>query len=228
MVFCDFSIIRNKAGGSFWVFAAWFLRGVVDKKFEEKLLVYGAYLQVCTALQHSNRIQLTYKTITSMWVIATFIGAGYALSTHEVNLPVHSLIVVAMLCLASSLVIILIWYLDLIVQEKNIASAVQTGIELEENNPWLPQVYHNVKKLHYLVGYILMKSVFYIGILMIQLLAITASVGFYLYLIKSLFWPVISGVSIAIIPIFFVLFTRLTTKTDPYDHIHKNGSRNGK
>lgn len=192
------------------------------QSFEDKLLVYGAYLQVATSLQHSNRIQLTYKMITSTWVIATFIGAGYSLSSAEVNLPLDPLLLVPIFCVASTFVILLIWYLDLIVQEKNIASAVSLGLQLEKENPWLPQPYHNIAKLHFWLGYILMKSSFYLGVITILSITITASIGYYLYLNDHILWIFFSSFSLLIIPVFFIFFNQLTKKSDPYHKLKNN------
>ncbi len=192
------------------------------KALEKDLLVYGAYLQVASALQYSNNIQLRYKTITSMWLMATFIGAGYSLSSVEVNLPIHPLLVVPILCFASTFIILLIWYLDLIVQEKAIASAFLTGVELEKEHDWLPQVYRVVMNFNLPLNYITMKSSFYLGMITIESLAITASLGFYLYLKNHILWIFFSGFSLLIVPAFFFFFTQLTRKTDPYPTL-KNG-----
>ena len=119
---------------------------------EEDILVYGAYAKVSYSLQHSNNTQLTYKGATLTWIIATYIGIGYSPSSMEVNLPLNPMFIVAIICLASLLVVCGIWYLDLIVEEKKIASAVHNGLMLEKKHAILPKVFHNVVKMNYLLG----------------------------------------------------------------------------
>jgi hypothetical protein len=192
-----------------------------EKLTENDLLVYGAYNQVAVSLQHSNRIQLTYKTITSTWILATFIGIGYSISSVEVNLPLHPLLIVCILALASFFVIMLIWYLDLIVQEKNIASAVHIGLQLEDRYTWLPQAYHNVVELSHLFGYVAMKSIFYLGCASLLLLTICSSLTFYLFLLSSTLWLLVPIATAIVIPALFLICQKLTKKTDPYPILKK-------
>lgn len=188
---------------------------------EDEMLVYGKYLQVATILRHSNRIQLRYKLTTFTWFLATFIGVGYSLSNLEVNLPFHPFLIAALLCFASLLVIGVIWYLDIIVHEKNIAIAVHQGLNLETEHPWLPQTYHNVVRLNYLLRYVSMKSVFYLGFSTILLLNIGFCICSYLYLHGFKSWPWILILILAAIPILFFISNMMTKITDPYVTMRK-------
>jgi len=194
---------------------------------EEELLIYGAYVRVAVSLQHSNRMQLTYKGITLTWLLATFIGIGYSLSSREVNLPLNSFIVVSVISVASSLIIGIIWYLDLIVQEKTIASAVHRGLNLEKENKWLPRAYHNVVDMHHLIGYVSRKSVFYFGCMSILVLTIFGSLSGYLYTEHSKIWFCLLLIPMVLIPLLFFLSTFMTKKTDPYNEINKLHSKGG-
>jgi hypothetical protein len=192
-----------------------------DRITEDVLLTYGAYVRVAASLQHSNRIQMTYKGLTITWLLATFIGIGYTLSSIEVSLPFNHFLIVTALCVASAFVIGLIWYLDLFVQEKKIASAVHSGLSLENLHPWLPRAYHNVVHMHYLFSYVAMKSVFYVGSLSILIFTICASISAFLYNRNFSFWWIILIVMICLIS-FLLLFSRLITKkTDPYPLLEK-------
>lgn len=188
---------------------------------ETDLLTYGKYLLVGTFLQHSNRIQLRYKMTTFTWFIATFIGVGYSLSDMEINLPFHPLLISAVLCLASLFVIGIIWYLDIIVQEKNIASAVHQGLSLEEKNSWLPKIYQNIVRMHYLLGYVSMKSVFYMGCAAILCLTMCYTVTSYLLLTNFRFWP-LSIIALLIgVPVLFYFSFFVTKSNDPYVILNK-------
>jgi hypothetical protein len=183
---------------------------------EDDLLTYGKYLQIGILLQHSNRIQLRYKLLTLTWFLATFIGVGYSLSTVEVNLPFQPLLIASVLCIASLCVIGIIWYLDVILQEKNIASAVSQGLNLEEKHFWLPKAYHCVVQMHYLFRYIAMKSVFYLGCASILLLTICYSATYYLISVQSKFWPLATFGILLTIPVLFILSNWMTKRADPY------------
>src|SRR6185436_7072571 len=130
---------------------------------ENDLLIYARYAKVAYNLQNSNYTQLTYKTVTLTWMIATYVGIIYAASSFEVSLPFNSLLVVVSICLGSLLVIGGIWYLDLIVEEKKIAKTVRNGLALEEKHAVLPKAYHNVATMNYLLGYVSKKSIFYLS-----------------------------------------------------------------
>ena len=192
---------------------------------EDDVLTYGKYLQVGLLLQHSNRIQLRYKMLTSTWFLATFIGVGYTLSNVEVNLPFHPFIIVSTLCLASLFVIGIIWYLDLILQEKNIASAVFLGLDLETKHPWLPQVYHNVTQIQKLLTYVSMKSMFYLGCASILILTVSYSATSYLISTNSKHWMLILILIVSAIPILFILSYWLTKRTNPYTIVNKLNGR---
>lgn len=197
---------------------------------EEDYLAYGKYLQVGILLQHSNRIQLRYKILTLTWFLATFIGVGYALSTVEITLPVQPTLIASLMCIASLCVIGFIWYLDVILQEKNIATAVFQGLNLEEKHAWLPQAYHNVVHMHYLFRYISMKSVFYLGCATILVLTVACLTTFYLISTKPNSLFLIAPSTLLAIPLLFVLSGWITKRSDPYIILNrlskeKNGRR---
>ncbi len=188
---------------------------------EDHVLTYGKYLQVASYLQHSNYIQLRYKMITFTWLLATFIGTGYTLSSVEVNLPFQPFLIVSVLCMASLCVIGIIWYLDIIVQEKNIATAVHQGLYLEVKNPWLPRTYNSIVNMNYLSGYVSSKSVFYLGCTMILVLTISYSITSYLYLESYIFWPVAILVFLVAFPVIFMFQNRIAKRSDPYAILRK-------
>lgn len=183
---------------------------------EEDLLVFGAYNQVAVLLQHSNRIQLQYKITTSTWLLATFFGVGYSMSSREANLPIDPLLVGAILAFASLLVIGRIWYLDLIVQEKIIASAVHSGLLLEKQHPWLPRAYESIVRVHHLLGYVTIKSIFYFAIATILILTICAALTTHLYWLQIAYWPLIPFAALISLGVLYYLLHFVNKKLDPY------------
>lgn len=190
---------------------------------EDDLLIYGSYQEVAASLQYSNNCQLNYRMLTFTWLLATFIGIGYTLSSVEVNLPFHPLIIVVILSIASLLVIGIIWYLDLIVQEKNIASAVNAGLRLEERTAWLPKAYTNVVELSELFSYVKQKSYFYLGAACLLVVTASASLTFYFYVQSYMFWPAVIIGTVLFVYILLVLNNRAIESTDPYKVIDQNG-----
>jgi len=188
---------------------------------EDDMLIYGRYAKVAYNLQSSNRTQLTYKTATLTWIIATYIGIGYSPSSFEVSLPFNSLLVVSSICVASLLVLSGIWYLDLIVEEKKIAKAVHNGLALEEKYSFLPRAYHNIVKMNYLLGYVSKKSLFYLAWASILLLTICAAETMYFFQKQFSLWWLTPLITLAIIPLLFSFINWITKKTDPYPRLDK-------
>lgn len=194
---------------------------------EDDLLVYARYAKVAYNLQKSNNTQLTYKGAAITLMLATFIGIGYSSSTYEVNLPYNSLLVVVSICFASLLILGSIWYLDLIVEEKKIAKTVHNGLALEERYQMLPNAYHNVVKMNYLLGYVSKKSMFYLAWASILILTICTSSTIYLVQENYEFWWTTLLVSIGIIPLMFFISNWITKKTDPYPILDKLSTLKG-
>ncbi len=195
-----------------------------EEKFsvtEDSLLIYASYTQIAVSLQHYNRIQTTYRTFASTWLLATFIGIGYSLSSLEVNLPFHPLIIVAFICLASSSALSLVWYMDLIICEQFIASLVIEGIELEKNYDWLPSLYHNVNKMKTLLSYVNLKGIFYVGCFAILLITMGTSLTLYTQLkYKNVCIAIPFITLLSIIGINYLIIYSMQ-KNDPYRRLQK-------
>lgn len=186
---------------------------------ESQILSYGAYCHIAEFLQHYNRIQSAYRTFASTWILATFVGMGYALSNKGLDLPFHPLIAVSFIALASATGIFLIWYLDLIVCEQSIATVVHAGIEMESVHRWLPRYYHNVNYLSKLLGYINSKSIFYIGLLSILFITMGSALTVYVAMksvFLSYFVPFLTLCLIATV-ILVLLFSM--KRSDPYKQL---------
>lgn len=138
----------------------------------------------------------------------------------------------AILCFASLLVTGLIWYLDLIVQEKKIATAVYMGLSLEKKHSELPRAYHNVVYMHPFLGYIFMKCIFYWGCTLILLLAICVALSTYLFMTHNsiIDWRLIPLATIIIAASLFTISYYITKKANLYpllDKIHQQEEKHG-
>jgi hypothetical protein len=188
---------------------------------EEDLLVYGAYGRIAYSLRHSNNVQLMYKLITFTLFLATLIGVGYLVSSREIDLPFPPLLIVPIVCIFSLLIIFIIWKLDLIVEEKKIASAVHRGIKTEKKHSGLPGPYHNVVALQPLPGYITLKTFFYLGWSFILVITMCGSISAFLYIKELEYWMLVLFAPIFIMLSFFWLAKYIIKKQDPYSILDK-------
>jgi len=190
-----------------------------DQTFEDLLIAYESYAQIIDRLQHFNQIQTTYRTYAFSWMIATFIGVGYSLSSQEINLPFNPLIVVMLLCLASASGIFLIWYMDLMMCERKIATALFEGQVCEQKYPWLPKITESSNIFHSLWGYVNLKCVLYIGFFAIIFGAFGAA--FSIYLKFSRFFILAPIISLFIFCFLSFFIIKSTKDANPYEQLKK-------
>ncbi len=188
---------------------------------EESLLIYGAYTQIVESLQHYNRVQTIYRTYVSTWLMATFVGIGYVLTSMEVGLPFHPLVTTAFMCVASSMGVLLIWYMDLIVCEQQIAASVYEGIVLEQQHEWLPRFYHNIKNMSGLINYVSLKCILYIGCISILIIVGGSSLTFWVINTNHYLSFVIPIFVFVLIFLTSMLLISSTKKSDPYYRLQK-------
>jgi hypothetical protein len=180
---------------------------------EDQIIAYEAYVQTIDRLQHFNRMQTTYRTFASTWLLGTFFAIGYSLSSRE-NLPFSPLIVVALLCLASSAGIVLIWYMDLMMCERMIATALFEGLEYEKKYSWIPKIHQSSHVFHSLWGYVHLKSLFYIGYFAIVFETMGVALAFHFK--NTGIWFLPPTIALIIISL-FAYFSYIAIKNnDPY------------
>jgi hypothetical protein len=138
-----------------------------DKEMESRLLVIYAYEHFIDSFQHYNNMQVKFRSYVFTWFFAMFFGMGYAFSSKEVGLPIDPLVIGMFIVIAAGIGIFLVWYQDLIVCERFIASIVHQEKQLEEMNAWLPRIIETSNDLYKLIGYVSMKGWFYIGCFLI-------------------------------------------------------------
>lgn len=186
---------------------------------EDLIMAYEAYAQTIERLQHFNRMQTTYRTFAFTWLAATFFGIGYSLSSREINLPFPPLMIVVLLCVLSSAGIVLIWYMDLIMCERMIATALFEGLEYEKEFEWIPKVHQTSNSFHGLWGYVHLKALFYVGCFLIIYGTMGVALG--LLLKDSYLWIISPFVSLSVVVLFFYVSFYFLKKTDPYERLEK-------
>lgn len=186
---------------------------------EDQLIAYESYVQVIERLQHFNKMQTTYRTYAFTWLLGTFLGIGYSLSSREAHLPFHPLIIVMLICIASSAGVFLIWYMDLMMCERMIATALYEGLECENKFPWIPKINQSSNTFHTLWGYVHLKAIFYFGYFTILYATFGTALAIYLKNSKWIFLGPLSFVLIISLIIFFLVVA--TKKSDTYKRIEK-------
>jgi hypothetical protein len=88
--------------------------------------------------RHFNTLQHQYRLLASTWLLAVFGGVGFAI-THD-QLPLQRFLLVALIGLAGAVGITQLWNLDLRVYHQLLDACFVQGLELERENPWLPQL----------------------------------------------------------------------------------------
>lgn len=192
--------------------------------FEDLQIAYEGYSLAIERLQHFNHLQTTYKTFAFTWIAATFFAIGYSLSAQEVNLPLHPLIIVSALCIASSIGIILIWYMDLILCERMIATALFEALDYEEKHDWIPKIHQTSNLFHKLWGYVHIKDIFYTGC--IGILYITMSLSLAFYVNKIAYYITFPIASILATTGFLLVSSSLIKKINPYERLKSIKRRN--
>jgi hypothetical protein len=103
--------------------------------------------QITDSEKHFNNMQNEYRKIGSGWLLATFAGLGFAL-THKDSLPFNHLILIALICYAGAIGMIMLWNMDLSVYQKLLDANFKEGLLLEKQHPWIPQIRHNMLEFH--------------------------------------------------------------------------------
>lgn len=151
--------------------------------------------------RHFNSLELEYRKLASQWLLVTFAAIGF-IFTQQKNLPFNAWIIVAALCVASTVGIFVIWMLDIKVYHELLHSAFKQGVKLELKYPqFLPPM--RILMVKSQTGGDIIKRVkyFYFYSILVLLLLLNISVYF---IFSELFigWA-INGLSIAVIAYLF-------------------------
>ncbi len=85
--------------------------------------------------RHFNQLQSVYRGLVSTWLLATFAAIGYLVKETQDPKPY---LLCAVVCLASTWGIRLIWVLDLQVYHQLLVAVFKEGHKVEQLFSWLP------------------------------------------------------------------------------------------
>jgi hypothetical protein len=86
-----------------------------------------------------NGLQTDYRKLASTWLLATFAGVGFVLSS-EIDWGLDRELVIALIGVAGGIGIWLLWSLDIMIYQQLLFAAFFWGVKLEERCPALPPV----------------------------------------------------------------------------------------
>ena len=154
-----------------------------DLSFEQLMEIYN---HVGEEERHFNGLELEYRKLASHWLLVSLGAIGFVLSKKEV-VPINIWILVIGICLAASVGILVIWFLDMRVYHELLHAAFREGVQLEREFPeLLPQIRNNMVKSQ--LGGDIIKRVMLYYFFSILLLAIIANISVWMYSPVNLAW----------------------------------------
>ena len=124
---------------------------------------YGLYTQLNALKNFYFRIQNGYRMTAVTWLIAAFIGMGFLFSQDGKNMPLHPMVILFFILLATMSGITLLWFLDIFIYQTYFYSVVLEEAKLEKKDEWLPNLSLNIGLLQLGPKTIVLQSYFYIG-----------------------------------------------------------------
>ena len=147
-----------------------------DLSFDQLM---GIYNHIGEEERHFNGLELEYRKLASHWLLVTLGAIGFVLSKKEV-VPINIWALVIGICIAASVGILVIWFLDMKVYHELLHAAFREGVKLEREYPeLLPQIRNNMVKSQ--LGGDIIKRVMLYYFFSILLLAVVANISVWLY-----------------------------------------------
>jgi hypothetical protein len=112
-----------------------------DLSFEQLMEIYN---HIGEEERHFNSLELEYRKLTSHWLLVSLGAIGFVLSKKEV-VPINIWVLVIGICIAATIGILVIWFLDMRVYHELLHAAFREGVRLEREFPeFLPQIRNNM------------------------------------------------------------------------------------
>jgi hypothetical protein len=147
-----------------------------DLSFDQLMEIYN---HIGEEERHFNGLELEYRKLASHWLLATLGAIGFLLSKKE-DVPVNIWALVIGICLAASVGILVIWFLDMKVYHELLHAAFREGVKLEREFPqFLPQIRNNMVKSQ--LGGDIIRRVMLYYFFSILLLAVVANISVWMY-----------------------------------------------
>ena len=147
-----------------------------DLSFDQLMEIYN---HIGEEERHFNGLELEYRKLASHWLLVTLGAIGFVLSKMEA-VPVNSWVLVIGICMAASVGILVIWFLDMKVYHELLHAAFREGVKLERKYPeLLPQIRNNMVKSQ--LGGDIIKRVMLYYFFSIMLLVVVANISVWMF-----------------------------------------------
>jgi len=147
-----------------------------DLSFDQLMEIYN---HIGEEERHFNGLELEYRKLASHWLLVTLGAIGFVLSKKEV-VPINIWVLVIGICIAASVGILVIWFLDMKVYHELLHAAFREGVRLEKEFPkLLPQIRNNMVKSQ--LGGDIIKRVMLYYFFSILLLASIANISVWMF-----------------------------------------------
>ena len=179
-----------------------------DLSFEQLMEIYN---HIGEEERHFNSLELEYRKLASHWLLVSLGAIGFVLSKKEV-VPINIWMLVIGICIAASVGILVIWFLDMKVYHELLHAAFREGVQLEREFPeLLPQIRNNMVKSQ--IGGDIIKRVMLYYFFSILLLAIIANVSVWMYSPGSLGWCIgVNVISVFLVILIFKVMRKKSTR----------------
>jgi hypothetical protein len=95
---------------------------------------------ITTQEMHFNKLCADFKKMASTWLLATFGGIGFLISS-DIDIGIDIYFLIGAVATAGATGIYLLWVVDLLVYQRLLSSAFTWRGRIEAENPWLPQIF---------------------------------------------------------------------------------------
>lgn len=184
-----------------------------DLSFDQLMEIYN---HIGEEERHFNGLELEYRKLASHWLLVTLGAIGFILSKKEV-VPVNIWALVIGICIAASVGILVIWFLDMKVYHELLHAAFREGVRLEREFPQLlPQIRNSMVKSQ--LGGDIIKRVMLYYFFSILLLAIIANISVWMFSTVNFGWCI--GVNLVSALLILLAFILMRNKSDrEFDHL---------
>ncbi len=121
--------------------------GSADRAANRQLAV-ACWQELGHQERHLTAQQTRYRGLASVWLLATFVATGVVLTSADIALSLHPMLLISLAGVSGGAGLILLWNMDLMVTNRLVDAVFIEGLRLEQRHGQLPPVRHNMMALY--------------------------------------------------------------------------------
>jgi hypothetical protein len=125
--------------------------------------VWSLVQELSLAERHFNEMETRYRALASTWLLAAFAGIGFVASRSQLGIKLSHWLIIAIIGLAGTIGILLLWNLDLLVYHQLLDVNFEEARRLEDMYSWLPRTRSRMVQLMPGPGVLRRVVLFYMG-----------------------------------------------------------------